>query len=316
MRILMTGSNGFIGRRLSDRLAAKGHHIVPFSQTHGHDLLAPHPFAEFLSTESYQALIQNAAPKACAKIDLVVHLAARSFVPDSWADPQGFWRTNVEGTQKVIDFCLDSGAALLHFSSYVYGVPQYLPVDENHPTFAFNPYAESKIAAEQRVFDACDKRGLFAIVVRPFNIYGPGQDRRFLIGQILEEWKTRQEVVVENLLPKRDYLFVADLISAVEVLVHRIKSCKSAEPVTNAQCEIHNIGSGRSYSVAEVIDTLERVVGRPIPRQARGLERPNEVHDIVASCRLTREKLWHPIYSLEDGLKRCLAEAHERDLHP
>ncbi len=295
----MTGSNGFIGRRLSPRLAASGHHIIPFSQTQGHDLLAPRPFAEFLKN-----------PLA-HQINLVVHLAARSFVPDSWVDPQGFWHINVDGTQKVIDFCIETGATLLHFSSYVYGAPQYLPVDENHPTFAFNPYAESKIAAEHRIIEACDQRGLSAIIVRPFNIYGPGQDRRFLIGQILDEWKTRDEVTVENLKPKRDYLYVDDLVSAVETLIRHIEFPPASGPAAN----IHNLGSGKSYSVAEVIDTLERVVGRRIPRHSRGVERPNEVLDITASCRLTREKFWYPNFSLEEGLARCLDEIPHRDLH-
>ena len=78
----------------------------------------------------------------------VIHLAGKTFVPESWKDPESFYRINLMGTINVLEFCRKSGSGLTYISSYLYGTPEYLPVDENHPVKSFNPYSHSKLLAD------------------------------------------------------------------------------------------------------------------------------------------------------------------------
>src|SRR5262245_49294908 len=82
-------------------------------------------------------------------VDHIVHLAALSYVPESWKKPTAFYQTNVMGTLHVLEAARKSEVPITHISSYVYGQPEYLPIDEDHPVKAENPYMQSKIFAEQ-----------------------------------------------------------------------------------------------------------------------------------------------------------------------
>ena len=105
----------------------------------------------------------------------VFHLAAKTFVPHSWQDPRPFYEVNVLGTLNVLEHCCRHGARLTLVSSYVYGVPQHLPIREDHPLSAFNPYSQTKILAETVARFYEQHHGLPLVIVRPFNLYGPGQ---------------------------------------------------------------------------------------------------------------------------------------------
>lgn len=277
---LVTGSEGFVGRALCRALESDGHTVLRFSTSLGHDVLRAGSLLELAHTSKKMP-------------DTVIHLAAKSFVPDSWKDPKSFELVNVEGTRQVISSCLAMNARLLYMSSYVYGRPRYLPIDELHPVEAFNPYAQSKIHAEEVVTTS---PGLEYAIVRPFNIYGPGQDPRFIVAQIIRDYFAESEVVVQSLKPKRDYLYIDDFIDGLRVLLGR-----------PFNCEIHNFGFGTSYSVNELIESLMQAVGKKVKFRSLEVYRENEVMDVVSSCRLTVAGLWSPTVSLSEGIKRCLA---------
>ena len=114
MIALVTGAKGFIGSRLCAALTAAGHQVLPFDIDTG-DISQPH------------------ALDAVEKADIVYHLAARAFVPDSWTLTHEYMQTNVIGTETVLEYCRARQARLVFLSTYLYGEPQYLPVDENHP---------------------------------------------------------------------------------------------------------------------------------------------------------------------------------------
>lgn len=277
---LVTGSEGFVGRALCRALESDGHTVLRFSTSLGHDVLRAGSLLELVNAK-------KVVP------DTVIHLAARSFVPESWKDPKSFALVNVEGTRQVISSCLEMNARLLYMSSYVYGRPRYLPIDELHQVEGFNPYAQSKILAEEVVTMS---PGLEYAIVRPFNIYGPGQDPRFIIAQIIRDYFVESEVVVQSLKPKRDYLYIDDFIDGLRVLLSR-----------PFKCEIHNFGFGTSYSVNELIESLMHAAGEKVKFRSLEVYRENEVMDVVSSCRLTVAGLWSPTVSLSDGIKRCLA---------
>jgi nucleoside-diphosphate-sugar epimerase len=228
----------------------------------------------------------------------VFHLAARTFVPDSWAAPLSFYEVNLLGTVNVLEFCRACGASLTMISSYVYGPPARLPVPEDEPLRAFNPYSHTKILAEETGLYYQRQFGVPVTIVRPFNVYGPGQDRRFLVPTILAQAidPRRTAIVVEDLRPRRDYLFVSDLIDLLSRTTFRREG------------GIFNAGSGLSVGVGEVIALVNEILPAPKPAHANGVVRPDEVIDVFADISRARHEFgWAPRVTLREGLRDTLA---------
>jgi nucleoside-diphosphate-sugar epimerase len=228
----------------------------------------------------------------------VFHLAGKSYVPESWRDPQSFYETNVMGTVNVLEHCRRNQAALTLVSSYVYGHPQRLPISEDHPLAAANPYSHTKILAEHtaRFYQQCF--GMPLVIVRPFNIYGPGQRDSFLIPSIVKQVLDPALAVVrvQDVRPKRDYLYVED---AVALLVSTLRPGVSG---------VYNMGSGRSASVAEVADLVNAAAGSCKPVVSAGEPRPGEVMDVMAdTSRAEAELDWRPRTSLAQGIAAVVA---------
>jgi nucleoside-diphosphate-sugar epimerase len=231
-------------------------------------------------------------------VDKVYHLAARTFVPDSWKQPADYCRTNVQGTANVLDFCRRVRASLIYVSAYCYGIPDRLPIHESAPLRPNNPYAFTKAAAESACMFFSSNFGIPLSIVRPFNLYGPGQDRRFLIPQLVHDVldPAVSELVVEDLRPRRDFIHADDLVAAL-----------CAVPVTD-QASVYNVGSGTSVSVEEIVELVQRAAGTRKSIRARGNHRPNEILDTVADISAIRTVGWRPRIGLLDGLLGLVAE--------
>jgi nucleoside-diphosphate-sugar epimerase len=225
--------------------------------------------------------------------DVVVHLAARTFVPDSWSDPGGFVRTNFHGTMCALDYCRIQKAKMIFLSAYLYGIPDALPISESAALRANNPYALSKKLAE----DACKfysyYYGIDITVLRPFNTYGPGQTQKWLIPSIVEQVRKSKVIEVMDLAPKRDYIYIDDLNEAIINALDRISGFN-----------VFNIGSGQSYSVEEVIELIQYAEGSNISVRCVGERRPQEIMDTIADISRASEDLgWSPKWSLSNGIK-------------
>jgi len=277
MRILVTGSGGFVGSHLLPRLAADGHEVVPHDLAQG-DLAETSPVAK--------------------GIDAVIHLAARSFVPESWQDPPAYYRANTLAAANVLEYCRRSGSRLVLVSSYVYGTPRYLPIDEDHPLEAFNPYGHSKILAEEIARYYARTFGVPVSIVRPFNLYGPGQRDSFLIPTLIRQVldPSRERIEVLDARPRRDFLYIGDFVDLLARL--------AASSVTG----VFNAGSGVSTSIAELAELLCRLTRVSKPLADLGRPRPDEVLDMHASIeKAARELGWRPATTLEQGLEKTLA---------
>ena len=227
------------------------------------------------------------------KASHVIHLAGRHFVPDSWAEPLEFLRVNLLGTQNIIDHCLKHGSKLIFSSAYLYGVPQYNPITEDHPVTSNNPYALSKYFGEQLIEFFCNYKGLNATTLRLFNVYGDGQNIEYLIPSILNQVAAGTDIKVNNLLPSRDYVYIEDVVAAIILAM---------EP--SEEYKVFNIGSGSSYSVEELIGLIKKVTESDAEVISREQYRENEVMDVVADTSSAREILgWVPKYTLEQGLR-------------
>jgi nucleoside-diphosphate-sugar epimerase len=275
--ILVTGATGFIGTHLVPALEDAGLRVLAHSQRLGD--IATHPL-DFDDVRH------------------VFHLAARTFVPDSWKAPSGYYEVNVLGTINMLEFCRRTGASLTFLSSYVYGSPCSLPIAETHPLQAFNPYSHTKILAEEAVGFYATAFGVRAAVVRPFNVYGPGQSRQFLIPEIIRQLLDPQieSTTVSDLRPSRDYLYISDLVS---LLVKTLDAGAGG---------VYNAGSGQSRSVRWIIDTVSEIAGISKPIRSTEQPRTNEVLDVVADiARADRELQWRPTISMHAGLALTIA---------
>jgi len=282
-RVLVTGASGFIGKHLLGALADGGHVVAAASRDSG----------DVAETTTWSAV------EPC---DAVVHLAGRSFVPDSWADPAAFVRTNVLGTANALEHCRKNHASLVLLSSYLYGHPAALPIPETAPLHATNPYAMSKKLAEEACRFYAQSLGVAVTVLRIFNVYGHGQPEPFLIPSLLRQIATGREIVVQDLAPRRDYVHVADVVRAIVTAVE-----------TGGGYRVANIGSGTSHSVEELIRMMQQVFGTALPVRSNGVRRPDEIMDTVADIRAARTLLgWEPTLSLAAGLKQLRAAAAHR----
>jgi len=195
-KTLVTGAPGFIGRALCRALRTEGNAIIELSR-HDGDIADPKTLASIEPVEQ------------------VFHLAGRTFVPDSWEKPLEFHRTNALGTGNVLEYCRLHGARLTFVSAYLYGLPDRLPVWEQCLPRPNNPYALSKYIAEQLCEFYAAYHGVHVTVMRPFNLFGPGQKEHFLIPHIVNQVRLRQAIHVKDLEPRRDYLYVDDLVDAL-----------------------------------------------------------------------------------------------------
>ena len=277
MKIVVTGSRGFIGKQLCKTLRILGHQIIELDLSLGHNV------------EEWDSF------KDLPKFDYMVHLAARIFVPESFDKPRSFYQTNILGTLNAIEACRVNDAKFVFFSSYAYGAPDYLPIDEQHPVKSFNPYSRSKIMGEDICKSYFADFGVKSIIFRPFNIYGPNQDSRFLIPSIIEQAKQGSITLKDN-RPKRDYIFIDDIINAV------VKAL-DYEPESS---DIFNLASGVSHSVEDIVDFTMELFDNKINVNYLNEHRPNEVLDTVATISKAKDLLnWEPKVSIKDGLKKC-----------
>lgn len=279
--ILVTGSRGFIGGALKNRLISNGINVLE---------LAPETdLAESESLNSFE----------CQDIDYVFHLAGRTFVPESWEDPHTFYRTNLTGTINVLDFCRRKSIPMTFVSAYLYGQPVKLPISEDHPIKPDNPYAHSKYLAEQVCEFYAKEFGVRMVIIRPFNVFGPGQDEKFLIPFIIKQAQSNEVIKVKDLEPRRDYIYLDDLIDAL-VLTMEIQKNFS----------IFNIGSGSSVSVREIIDIVQNVLGTDKEIVCEEITRKNEIIDVVADISHAQKELgWFPKTSFYNGIVRLTSQS-------
>lgn len=273
-RAIVAGANGLLGRSLVGRLR----------QMPGLDVLALNRASGDLRDSGSWADLPHA--------DVVFQLAARSFVPDSWQHPQRFVSDNLSITSNAAEYCRTHEAKLIYVSSYLYGNAPSLPIAETAPIQVVNPYALSKKLCEDLVSHFCSMFSFPGAIVRPFNIYGPGQDERFLLPLIVHQAQHADSIRLMDMEPKRDYIFVDDVADLL------IAAAQSSAPF-----DIFNAGSGESHSVAAVVDIVKELIGRDVPVISVEERRVSEVMDTLADIAKARELLdWEPKVSLRAGL--------------
>jgi GDP-4-dehydro-6-deoxy-D-mannose reductase len=283
--VLVTGAGGFVGTHLSELL--------------GDEVFAVE--ADVMDAEAVADAVKRARPRA------VVHLAALSWVPQSWREPARVWEVNVVGTVNVLEAVRRGqprARVLFASTGEVYGRADRLPAPEDTPVAPVSPYAASKAAAEIACGQAREA-GLDVVVARAFQHEGPGRDERFAVGswarQLAElELEGGGALRVGNLDVERDITDVRDVCRAYQMLLG-----PSVEGGT------YNVASGRSVPLQDVLDLLVQLARCPVkiepdPERLRPMDIP--VLSGEAS-RLQRATGWRPELPLEQTLADMLDDA-------
>lgn len=278
-KVLVTGHKGFIGSHLFSRL-------IEESNLNNYDVI----------TSEGINLQESTNVKKIPKVSLIVHLAAKTYIPDSFLKPEEYYQNNILSTLNILEKAKADGARVIFLSTYIYGVPKYLPVDEIHPSNPMNPYTQSKLICEQLCEAYSRDFSLNVAILRPFNIYGPGQASNFFIPTIISQINSAT-ISLHDPKPKRDYIFINDLIDVIMLFVNqKFKGF-----------EIFNVGTGESYSVEEVVDLILKFSKSKASVEYSNQTRKGEVNDCKASIeKLTNKFGWKPSISIEAGLQTLL----------
>lgn len=284
--VMLTGSSGFVGRRVAQALTQAGARVRCF----------PDPPADICDIAHLTATAEGC--------HAIVHLAGPPSVAASWKQPAEFARVHVQGTAAALEACRNSRAsAFVHMSSAeIYGRPIVNPVQESAAPAPLSPYAVSKYAAEQLVMRLAPAWGIPATILRPFSIYGPGAHTGALIPTILSCLARGEPITLRDLRPVRDYCFVDDVAAATAAAVADV----STEAV-----RVFNIASGEGISVGELAERARAVSGLDVPIvEAAGMDRPagTEIDALVADTGAVRRVLgWRATVDLDTGLRSTLA---------
>ncbi|MGH0030697.1 MAG: NAD-dependent epimerase/dehydratase family protein [Myxococcota bacterium] len=294
MRVLVTGSEGFVGRRLLPRLEAEGHETIGRDQ----DLDVTDP-------QAVEAALAEIAP------DAVIHLAALASVARSQHDRDLTFRVNYLGSRSVFEGVLRAapGARVVWVGSgEVYGVasPGATPFREDDPLRPRSPYARTKAGADLLAADYA-RRGLDVVRVRPFGHTGPGQSDAFVVPsfahQLAEIAAGRLEPVlrVGNLDSVRDLLDVDDVVRAYAALLSR-----------DVPAGVYNVASGVGRRIGDVLDALAALAGvTPRVEVAAERFRPTD-HGVGDAGRLHDACGWSPEIPFETTLSRVMDDWRER----
>lgn len=304
MKVLVTGSNGMIGRAV---LAAPPATVTALHAQVGPGPVAPGGPADGFPTVTCDITDHDALRPLAEGVDAVIHLAGPPSVAASFADPVEFLRAHVLGTATVVQLCQDLGIGrLVHVSSAeVYGRPSRNPVDEAEPLTPRSPYAAAKVGAESAIGAAARSSALDAVVLRPFSVYGPGIRRDSVLGVILDQALAGDTIRLQRLDSIRDHCYVGDLAVAIwraaTTEVDGLLTCNIGSGVGTSSGDLARAALAARDGTVPDGATVE-AIGSDGARPASA-----DITELVADIGLARDALgWEPATELVDGLARTL----------
>jgi UDP-glucose 4-epimerase len=318
--ILVIGGAGYIGSHVNLLLGERNYPTVVLdnlSKGHREAVLC----GEFVLGDMADDLLLSTLLKNF-DIDVVMHFSAFSIVEESVSSPLKYYRNNIANTLKLLEVMIEHGVKKIVFSSTaaIYGEPTYVPIDEGHPKNPTNPYGKTKLAIENMLKD-CDRAyGLRCVSLRYFNAAGADEKGRIgelhepethLIPRILSVAKLikNRSSVGENAKVNiygtdyntpdgtcvRDYIHVNDLAEAHLMAVEHLKN--------GGESRTYNLGCGGGYSVRDVIEKVERIVGINLPVK-ESPRRPGDPARLLASLdKISREWNWQPARDLNEIIR-------------
>ncbi len=304
--VLVTGGAGYIGAHACKALARAGYTPVAFDNlsTGWREAVRFGPFeqGDLLDRAALDAAFARWRPVA------VMHFAALSLVGEAAADPGRYWRVNLGGSLNLIEAMLAAGCRQLVFSSTcaTYGEPDGVTVDEDTPQAPLNAYGASKRAIEEMIGHFGRAQGLEAVIFRYFNVAGAdpeaevGEDHRpetHLIPLMLDATLGRRPALTlhgtdyptPDGTPVRDYVHVMDLVEAHVAGLDWLEAGRGSR--------VFCLGTGRGFSVREVVEAARAVTNRPVPVVEGPRRAGDAVRLVSGSGRAAAELGWNPARS-------------------
>jgi UDP-glucose-4-epimerase GalE len=305
MRILVTGGAGYIGSHAVRYFLSRGHDVWVYDNlSMGHRSAVP---ADRLIVGDLGEAARLDQALLARRIEAVVHFAAFSLVGESVREPAKYYQNNLVNTLTLLECLRRQGISRFVFSSTAatYGIPGRVPITEDEPQRPINPYGRAKLAVELALGDYAAAYGWGVAALRYFNAAGAspngtiGEDHNpetHLIPLVIQAVLGRRPHIevygTDYPTPDgtciRDYIHVDDLAEVHLLALERLQPGRMLS---------YNLGTGRGYSVREVIETVQAVTGKPVPVK-EGPRRPGDPPELVASPeKIQRELGWRPHYA-------------------
>ena len=314
--ILVVGGAGYIGSHMLKLLREeKEPHLVFDNFEHGHR-------GALHGSQAIQGDLRNRNDllELFAKhrdIDVVMHFAAYISVGESVREPSKYWHNNTAGVLNLLDAMREAGVNKFVFSSTaaIFGEPKYTPIDEEHPKNPTSPYGQTKLAVENMLSDFDRGVGLKSVCLRYFNACGADPS-----GEIGEDHDPEEHLIPVAILSAlgrrgpmkifgndydtpdgtcvRDYIHILDLAQAHLTAVRHLRD--------GGESRRYNLGNGKGFTVRQVLDTTEKVIGIPVPKED-GPRRPGDPAILIASSeKISKDWGWKPKYpELETIIKHA-----------
>lgn len=294
--VLITGAAGFVGTHLCARLAAEGARVVgadnfsfarpdrPASGASGYELVT----LDLRQPDATKALLERTQP------DVIYHMAAIANPRTCKQDFPLAFEVNVVGTRNVLQFAPPAARFVFMSSAAVYGPPEYLPIDENHPRRGSDPYSVTKIMGEDLALAYQRNYNRDVAIVRNFNSYGVGQTGDYIVPQLIRQALTERKIEIWDPRTVRDLMYIDNTVDALLAIA------------SSGQKTVVNVGAGRGMTVGELASTIAGRLGSTIPvvdLKKAVLGSPA----LVSNNERLRAMDWSERVGFEDGIERTIA---------
>ena len=300
MKVLLTGANGFVGIEAARQLVEAGHEVLALDSLRYGPWRFDAKFAEQLTVveldlrdrEQVAAHVGQFAP------DAIIHLAAIHFIPECERLPNEAVSINIEATVNLLAVCPTDCRFVFASTAAVYA-PSDSPHVETGEIGPMDVYGHTKLAAEGLVTHYAKTRGFEAVIVRLFNVVGPGETNPHLLPEIIKQLRSGVRTLkLGNTAPKRDYIYVGD--AAAGFIAAALRPLSGGERLAVA-----NLGTGSQYSVSDMVDRIATIVGDDVsietdPAKVRASDRPFLCAD---NSRLKALFGWTPRYDIDASLR-------------
>lgn len=299
MKVLVTGGAGFIGSHVVDLLLAEGHQVAVVDDLSTGREENLNPQARFYQVDIRSPELEEVF--AAERPEVISHHAAKANVRESMEKPILYAEVNVLGSLNLLELSRKYGVLNFIYVSTagaVYGEPQYLPVDEDHPIQPLDPYGASKHHVEHYLYLYQANYGLAYTILRYGNVYGPRQDPYGEAGVVAifahQMLRNQQAVINGSGEQERDFVYVSDVARSNLLVLERDDG------------GTYNLGSGVGTSINDIFSRLQAITGYQ-GDEVHAPPKLGEVFKVYLDASRARKELgWQPRISLEEGLRRTV----------